>query len=78
MATTTPEDVAAQLDIAEADAARHRAKLTAIKDAETLNATGFSSSTSRTRPAHAPPATARNATPPASVWTSWPTPNRST
>jgi hypothetical protein len=36
MATTptTPEQIAEQLDAAEADAARHRAKLTAIKDAE--------------------------------------------
>jgi hypothetical protein len=32
--TTTPEQIAAQLDAAEAEAARHRAKLDAIRDAE--------------------------------------------
>jgi|SRR5271166_185207 len=36
MVTTTPEEVAAQLDAAEADAARHRAKLAAIRDAENV------------------------------------------
>ena len=34
MPSTIPESIAAQLDVAEADAARHRAKLNAIKDAE--------------------------------------------